>query len=135
MGTTRRHNPIEVTEYSVARTINKEPAHAWWANYTLKKRDRISSAIKRRVVKKSHKFGVRMPSNVSEAHALIKENNNFLWADAIPKEMKNVRVAFDIKEGDEKAPIGYQEIRCHGIFGVKIDEFACGGGRKIRECD
>jgi hypothetical protein len=30
--------------------------------------------------------------------------------------MKMVRAAFDIKEGDEKAPVGCQEIQCHGIF-------------------
>jgi hypothetical protein len=29
-------------------------------------------------------------------------NGNTLWTDAIAKEMKNVRVAFDMKEGDEK---------------------------------
>jgi hypothetical protein len=38
--------------------------------------------------------------------------------------MKNVRVAFDVKEGDKKAPVGHQEIRCHGIFDVKMDGFA-----------
>ena len=38
--------------------------------------------------------------------------------------MKNVRVAFNILEGDEMAPVGHQEIRCHGIFDVKMDGFA-----------
>jgi hypothetical protein len=38
--------------------------------------------------------------------------------------MKNVRVAFDVKKGDKKAPVGHQEIRCHGIFDVKMDGFA-----------
>ena len=63
-------------------------------------------------------FGVRVPDNVAESHALDKENNNTLWQDAIAKEMKNIRVAFDIKEGEERAPIGHQEIRCHGIFDI-----------------
>jgi hypothetical protein len=65
-----------------------------------------------------------MPNNVDEAQAIDKENGNILWGDAIAKEMKNVRVAFDIKEGDEKAPIGFQEIQCHGIFDIKMDGFA-----------
>ena len=42
----KESNPIEVSEYALARAINKEPAYAWWVNYTLKKRDRIISAIK-----------------------------------------------------------------------------------------
>jgi hypothetical protein len=50
-------------------------------------------------------------------HVLDKENGNTLRGDAVGKEMKKVRVAFDIKEGDEKAPVGCQEIGCHhGIF-------------------
>ena len=100
-----------MAECSVANGIEDEPAFAWWVHFTLKKRDRIISAVgKRCVVKKTHKFGIRVPKNVEEATAIDQENGNTLWTDAIAKEMKNVRVAFDIKEGDEKAPIGYQEI-------------------------
>jgi hypothetical protein len=76
------------------------------------------------VVKKTHKFGARVPNTVDEAHALGKVNANALWTDAVAKETKNIKVAFDIKEGDEKAPVGHQEIRCHGIFDVKMDGFA-----------
>ena len=93
-------------------------------DFTLKKRDCIISAVKRRVVKKTHKFGIRVPTNVPKAQALDKENGNTLWGDAIDKEMKNVRVAFDIKEKDLTPPVGHQEIRCHGIFDVKMDGFA-----------
>jgi hypothetical protein len=120
----KESNPIEVADYSVARGIEVDPAFAWWVDYTLKKRDRIISAVKKRVIKKSHKFGIRVPTNVDEAHALDKTNGNTLWTDAIAKEMKNVRVAFHILEGDEMALVGYQEIRCHGMFDVKMDGFA-----------
>ncbi len=120
----KESNPIEVAEYSFARGIESEPAFAWWVDFTLKKRDRIISAVKKRVIKKTHKFGIRVPNNVDEAHALDKVNGNTLWTDAIAKEMKNVRVAFDIKDDVQKGPIGYQEIRCHGIFDVKMDGFA-----------
>jgi hypothetical protein len=112
----KESNPIAVAEHSVARGIESNPAFAWWANFALKKRDRIIEAVKRRVVKKTHKFGMRVPNAVDEAHALDKVNGNALWTDAIAKEMKMVRAAFDIKEGDEKAPVGCQEIQCHGIF-------------------
>jgi hypothetical protein len=85
-------------------------------------------AVKRHVIKKCHKFGIGLPSHVDEAYAIDKANNNNLWTDAIAKEMKNVRVAFKILEGDETVPAVHQQIRCHGIFNVKMDGFA----RKFR---
>ena len=50
-------------------------------------------------------------------------NGNTLWAMAIAKEMKNVRVAFKILRDGERSPVGYQFIKCHGIFDVKMDSF------------
>ena len=50
--------------------------------------------------------------NVDEACAVDKASGNALWTDAVAKEMKNV--AFDFKEGNEKTPIGFQEVRCWG---------------------
>jgi hypothetical protein len=106
----KESNPIEAAEYAVARSIEDEPAFAWWVNFTLKKRERIISAVKKRVLRKTHKFGIRVPKNPDEAHALDKENGNTLWADAIAKEMKNVRVAFNVLEADRLVPVGHQEI-------------------------
>jgi hypothetical protein len=42
--------------------------------------------------------------------------------------MKNVRVAFSILDDDQAVPVGHQEIRCHGIYDIKMDGFA----RKFR---
>jgi hypothetical protein len=39
------------------------------------------------------------------------------------KEIKNVRIAFKILNGEESAPPTYQDIRCHMIFDVKMDDF------------
>ena len=39
------------------------------------------------------------------------------------KEMKNVRPAFEVFEKrKEDIPIGYQHIKCHMIFDVKVGE-------------
>ena len=39
------------------------------------------------------------------------------------KEMKNVRPAFEVfKKLKEDIPIGYQQIKCHMIFDVKLGE-------------
>jgi hypothetical protein len=54
---------------------------------------------------------------------LDKENDNTLWQDAVRKEMKNVGIAFKILNGDESVPPTYQEIRCHTIFDVKMEDF------------
>jgi hypothetical protein len=47
----KESNPVEVAEHSVAQGIEVEPAFAWWVDYTLRKRDRIISAVKKRVIK------------------------------------------------------------------------------------
>jgi hypothetical protein len=55
-----------------------------------------------------HKFSIEVPHSVTEAYALDKKNGNTLWANAIAKEMKNVRIAFKILANGEKVPIGFQ---------------------------
>jgi hypothetical protein len=41
----------------------------------------------------------------------------------VRKEVKNVRIAFKILNGEESAPPTYHEIRCHMIFDVKMEDF------------
>lgn len=53
--------------------------------------------------KKSHKYGIKVPSTMSETYALDKEYENTFWRDVIMKEMKN-----------ECAPL-------HLIFNIKMD--------------
>jgi hypothetical protein len=45
---------------------------------------------------------------------LEKENENTLWQDAVRKEILN---------GEESVPPTYQEIRCHVIFDIKMEDF------------
>jgi hypothetical protein len=92
----KESNPVEVAEYSVASGIDSMPAFKWWVPYTLKKRKRIITAVNKRVLKKTHKFGIRVPRTVEEALRIDLENGNTLWEDALNKEMGNVRVPFDI---------------------------------------
>jgi hypothetical protein len=75
-----------------------------------------------RFLKKTHKFGIKVPRSVTEAYALNKKNGNTLWADSIAKEMKNVRIAFKILANGEKVPIGFQRMRCHMIFNIKMED-------------
>ena len=65
----------------------------------LKKRDRIIISIREwqtRNLRKYHKFGTKCSKTVKQALALDANNDNTLWADAISKEMKNIRVPFEV---------------------------------------
>ena len=87
----------------------------------MKKRDHIIAKVKSRFLKKSHKFGVEVPTSVEEAYILDQKNNNTLWCDAIKKEMSNVSVDFNILDHGEDHPVGYEHINCNLIFDVKMD--------------
>ena len=39
-----------------------------------------------------------------------------MWADAISKEMDNVRVAFEVLPDRKSLPIGHQFVQCHKVF-------------------
>ncbi len=55
-----------------------------------------------------HKFVIECPKTVEDVLELDKSNGNTMWADAIAKEMKNVRVAFNPLQDDIQLPTGYQ---------------------------
>eukprot|EP00980_Cylindrotheca_fusiformis_P006304 scaffold1352_cov144-Cylindrotheca_fusiformis.AAC.10 len=99
-----------------------EPAFAWWVPYTIKKKACIISNVKSKYWSKTHKYGVLVPKSVNEAVEIDHQNGNALWWDAIMKEMKNVRPAFEIHEGTVDQLVGYPKINCHMIFDVKLGE-------------
>ena len=69
------------------------------------------------------KLVIECPKTVVEALVLDKKNGNALWADDIAKEMRNVQIAFDIREKGASPPVGHQFIKCHMIFDVKMEDF------------
>jgi hypothetical protein len=110
----------------VTKGLDHEPAFNWWVPHVLRKRDHIISLVcgrTTRYLKRTHKFGIEIPKTVKEALALDRKNGNTLWADAIAKEMREVRIAFNILPDGSSAPIGYQKIPCHMIFDVKTEDF------------
>ena len=92
----KESNPVDIAEYVVGYRISEESAFSWWVPYTLNKQYHIIAKVKARFLKKSHKFGVEVPTSIKEAYRLDQKNNNTLWRDAIKKEMTNVAVAFHI---------------------------------------
>ena len=100
--------PVELAEYAVINKVDDEPEFAWWVPHTLKNKARIISKIKSKYWEKTHKCSIRIPKSVQEAIRLDAQNENTLWWDATMLEMKNVRPAFEVHEGDVKDLVGYQ---------------------------
>ena len=117
----KRSYPIELAEYAMVNGIEDEPAFAWWVPFTLNKRDKIISAVKQRVKKCTHKYGIEVPRRVEEAYLMDKHNKNTLSRDAIQKEMKNVSIAFKILDSSENLPVGYSKLNVHMVFDIKLD--------------
>ena len=52
-----------------------------------------------------------------------RENGNTLWWDSVCHQMYNICPALDLWEKPEgDIPPGYQEIKCHLIFDIKMQE-------------
>jgi hypothetical protein len=117
----KESHPIEVSEFAKARGIDDEPAFAWWVPYTLRKRDIIISAIKTRIRKTTHKYGIEIPNNIQHANKIDAANGNHYWRDALAKEMHNVGIAFEVLENDTSPPVGWKKVTGHLVFDVKMD--------------
>jgi hypothetical protein len=96
----------------------------WWVPHVLKNRSRIVADVTKCYHKRTHKFGIEVPKNWDDCVRLDKKKDNTLWQDVVRKEMKNVRIAFNILNGEESVPPPtYQDIRCHMKFDVKMEDF------------
>ena len=59
----KESHPVELAEFAKSQGIATEPAFAWWVPFTLRKRDIIISAIKARIRKTTHKYGIEIPAS------------------------------------------------------------------------
>jgi hypothetical protein len=117
----KESHPVEVAEFAKARGIADEPAFVWWVPYTLRKRDVILSAIKSRIRKATHKYGIEIPTSLNHAYAVDEKHGNSFWKDAIAKEMHNVGVAFEVLLEKQQAPVGWKKVTGHFVWDVKMD--------------
>ena len=132
--------PVQIAEYAVTNNIAHEPAFNWWVPTVMRKRNRIVAKVKR-YWRTTHKFGIRLPKTVEEALAIDDETGTEFWRKALGKEMGKVKVAWkpvdgvtpaQARSGQVPSLIGFQEIRCHIIFDIKMDftrkaRFVAGG--------
>ena len=112
---------IEVSEFYKDRGIAYEPSFAWWVPYTMRKRDVILSAIKSRIRKTTHKYGIWIPRSIEHGHRLDKENGKNFWRDASATKMHNVGVPFEALPEGQKTPVGWSKVTGHLIWDVKMD--------------
>ena len=113
--------PVEVAEFAIATGIDREPAFAYWIKHTIKKRNSIISAVKARVPRMTHKYGIEVPKSVNHAKEIDSKNGNSLWMDALQLEMKTILIAFQIKPEGSTPPAGYTKSSGHIIWDVKMD--------------
>ena len=111
----KESHPVEVVKYARARGIHKEPEFEWWVPHTLKKRQVILAALKKRIRKTRQKYGIEIPTNVEHAFELDRKNGNNVWKEALEMEMYNIGVAFEILEDGKSAPAGYTKVSGHLI--------------------
>ena len=60
---------------------------------------------------------------MEEALVLDAKNGNILLADAISKELENVKVAYEVLPDGKSVPIGHQFVQCHMVFNIKMEDF------------
>ena len=113
--------PVPTAEYAVSNSLDTESSFSWWVPHVIKTKERIVSKTRTRYWKRSHKFGIQLPKTIEEALELDRQNGNDQWNQAILKEMRNVKIVFDILDNDSNIPIGYKFLTVHMIFDVKMD--------------
>jgi len=113
--------PVQLAEYAKMNKLEHETAFSWWIKPTLRHRHTFMKSTRKLYLKRSHKFGIRLPKTVEEALEIDKQTKTTFWRDAIHKEMKNNRLAFKVLEEEERVPMGYKWIKCHMIFDIKMD--------------
>ena len=70
---------MQTAEFAVLQGIDHEPAFNSWVKHVLEKRDKIIASIRKqetRYLKKRHKFGIKLPNIVEQAHVLDAKNGN-----------------------------------------------------------
>ena len=117
----KESHPVEAAEFAKSRGIDDESAFAWWVPHMLKKRNTIISAMKMRLQKTTHKYGIGIPTSINPAMEIDRENENTMWKDALALEMFNVGVSFEILEEGQAAPPGWNKASGHLIWDVKMD--------------
>ena len=97
-----------MSDYAIANGIQKEPCFVWWVPYVTRNNEAIISKLKPKYWYLMHKYGIRLPSSVDEVKNIYEDNEDTKWTDMIQLEMNNLRVVFNVYEGNTTKIKGYQ---------------------------
>ena len=61
-------------------------------------------AVKYRMHKTTHKYGIEIPTSVKHAYRIDSKNGNTLWRDAIQTKIQNNGITFEILGEGSIAP-------------------------------
>ena len=70
--------------------------------------------------KKTHKYGVEIPTSQAHDYAIYTMNKNAFWRYYINKEMLNVSIDAEVFPTGERAPPGWKKITRHIFFDAKM---------------
>jgi hypothetical protein len=127
----KEQNPWVIVNYVNRRKLTNHPDFAWTKQYLDKNQNKNKNneyAVKSvNTSGKSHqgmkfKFGVQIPMNSHHALHLDKVHNNYLWRDAIQKEIDSINAfkTFRVLDEGEILPPGYTKNPYHLIYDCKF---------------
>ena len=88
-------NPVELAEYAIRNRLVEEPAFKQWVPDVIWKQNILINKVKSRYWRTTYKLGVHLPYTVKEALRIDAESGITFWSDAICKEMRYMRPAFE----------------------------------------
>lgn len=121
--------PLEIDHYAINKSIDNEPAFAWWVPQAIKKEKQIVSKLKSKHWERTHKYGIHIPKSVEDSYVIDDIDGYTFWGDTLREEMKKIKEAVYVHDGSPEELIGFQKITGHIICKVKLGE---GFRRKAR---
>lgn len=137
----KESNPIDLAEYTIASQIVHEPVFKWWVLLVMQKWNQMIKKVKKKYWKTTNKYRIWIPKTVAIALRFDKAVGTNYWSATIQKEVNEAKVAYIAIDGATPEQVtanqveqlhGFQEIKCHIIFDVKMDftwkaRYAAGG--------
>ena len=94
-----------MAKHVTSRGIANEATFAWWVPYTLRKLDVIIYSITCRARKTSHKYGIKVPTNIKHVYRMDGTNKNMFWHNAFKKDILDSGISFEILHDDNPKKI------------------------------
>ena len=80
----------------------------------------IVSAVVPGAKQVAHEHSVEIARSIQESFAIDAKNGNAFWCDALEKEMKSLKAAFDILEEHHELPPGHAKASGHLVWDTRM---------------